>query len=120
MKIAFPTFSPGGLESTINPHFGKCETVTFVNVENGSIKDTNIVQPQGQHTCSLLPELFAQNGADMCVVGGIGGRPFMFLQQLGIKTYRVDQNVIELPIKELITQFLTKQFDELKDGSCNH
>ena len=44
MKIAIPTFSPGGLDSTINPHFGKCDTVTFVTVEENAIEETNVVR----------------------------------------------------------------------------
>ena len=118
MKLAFPTLSPGGLDSSINPHFGKCETVTFVTLDNKEIIDTNIVTPQGEHSCAALPTLFAQNKADICLVGGIGGRPYMILQDYGIKTYRVDQDLINKPIKELINFFITNQLPELENASC--
>ncbi len=120
MKIAIPTFSPGGLESTINPHFGKCDTVTLVTVDkNKEIKATNIVKPQGQHSCASLPQLFVENGADTCIVGGIGGRPAMFLQQSGIKTYSVDQELIEKSVNDIVNYFLEKELIEITDGTCN-
>ena len=120
MKIAFPTISPGGLDSSINPHFGQCKTVTLVTVENDEIKETNIVKPQSGHSCGSLPNLFAQNEADTCIVGGIGGRPFMILQQYGIKTYTVNQNLINESVKEIIVHFLSNQLPELGSGTCQH
>jgi predicted Fe-Mo cluster-binding NifX family protein len=120
LKIAIPTISPGGLDSSINPHFGKCDTVTLVTVnENKEIKETNIVHPQGQHSCASLPQLFAQNGADTCIVGGIGARPAMFLQQSGIKTYTVGQELVDKSVKDIVNYFLTNELLEIKDGTCN-
>ncbi|MHA2388246.1 MAG: NifB/NifX family molybdenum-iron cluster-binding protein [Candidatus Hodarchaeales archaeon] len=119
MKLALPTLPPGGLESSINPHFGKCETVTFVTVENQEIQNTTVVTPQGEHSCAALPAIFAQNGADICLVGGIGGRPYMILQQYGIKTYHVYQDLINKPVKEVVDFFLTNQLTELENASCN-
>ena len=118
MKIAFPTFSPGGLDSTINSHFGKCDTVTFVTIKNNEIKETTVAAPQGAHSCGSLPMMFAQNQADACVVGGIGGRPFMFLQQYGIKAYVIDQDMIDLPVKEIINHFLDESLTEIAGGTC--
>ncbi|MHA1969497.1 MAG: NifB/NifX family molybdenum-iron cluster-binding protein [Candidatus Hodarchaeales archaeon] len=120
MKIAFPTISPGGLDSNINPHFGQCNTVTFVTIENKAIKEANVIKPQGGHTCGLLPTLFAQNGADACIVGGIGGRPYMMLQQHGIKTYTVTQDLIDKRVREIIDVFLSNELSELAGGTCQH
>ncbi len=118
MKTAFPTFNPGGLDSNINPHFGQTEAITLITIENSEIKETNIVKPQGSHSCGALPSLFAQNGADTCIVGGIGGRPFMFLQQYGIKTFTVGQDLISKSVKEVIGHFLANQLSELGSGTC--
>jgi predicted Fe-Mo cluster-binding NifX family protein len=120
MKIALPTMSPGGLDSNLNAHFGQCQTVTLVTVENNAIKNAEVLKPQGAHSCGSLPALFAQNGADACIVGGIGGRPFMILQQLGIKTYSVNQAMINKSIREIINHFLENQFSELSNGTCQH
>lgn len=119
MKIAIPTIGEGGLESTINPHFGKCETVTLVTVNNNEIKDINVVHPQGPHTCASLPMLFVQNGADTCIVGGIGGRPSMILQQNGIKTYTIGQEMVSKSVKDVVNHFLTSELLEIKEGTCN-
>jgi predicted Fe-Mo cluster-binding NifX family protein len=120
LKIAFPTISPGGLDSSINPHFGQCETITLVTVEKNEIKEINVVKPHGGHSCGSIPNLFAQNGADACIVGGIGGRPYMLLQNYGIKTYTVSQDLISKSVKEVIDHFLTNQLTELDSGTCQH
>jgi len=120
MKIAFPSFNPGGLDSSINPHFGKCETVTLVTVEGDAIKETDVVKPQGGHSCGALPILFAQNGADTCIVGGIGGRPYMILQQYGIKTFTIGQDLLNKSIREIVFHFLSDNLTELESASCNH
>jgi len=119
MKIAIPTNKPGGLESSINPHFGKCDTVTLITINNNKIQDIDIVQPQGPHTCASLPMLFAQNGADTCIVGGIGGRPYMILQQNGISTYAVDQDMINKSVQDVVNHFLASELLEIKNGTCN-
>ena len=119
LKIAIPTFSPGGLDSKINPHFGKCDMVTFVTVEDNTIGDTNIVKPTGPHSCASLPQLFVQHGADTCIVGGIGGRPAMFLQQSRIKTYSIGQDLIQKPVKDVVDFFLRKELKEITSGTCN-
>ena len=112
--------SPGGLDSNINPHFGRCETVTFVTIENNEIIGTEIIKPQGAHSCASLPTLFAQNGAEICIVGGIGGRPYMILQEYGIKTFKIDSDLINKPIREIVTNFIDKGLSELKNGTCQH
>ena len=118
MKVAIPTMHPGGLDANLSAHFGRCETVTLVTIDRNEIKTTEVLEPQGEHACGSLPAFFAQNGADTCIVGGIGGRPFMILQQLGIKTYTVNQNMIDRPIKDIVTYFLENQFSELDQGTC--
>jgi predicted Fe-Mo cluster-binding NifX family protein len=115
-----PTISPGGLESKINPYFGKCDSVTLVTAVDSKIKETNIVQPQGPHTCAALPQLFVQNGADTYIVGGIGGRSYMLLQQNGIKTYSVGNELINRSVQDIVLHFLTNNLLELEDGTCNH
>jgi predicted Fe-Mo cluster-binding NifX family protein len=121
LKIAIPTFSPGGLDAKLNPHFGKCECVTLISLQDDEVTETEVILPEGVHSCSTLPTLFAQNKAEACIVGGIGGRPFMFLQQYGIRTFIVDQQLVEQPIKNIIEKFINgKEFRELTTGTCNH
>lgn len=120
MKIALPTISPGGLDSNMNSHFGQCETVTLVTIEKNVIKEANVIKIQGGHSCGSLPALFAQNGADTCIVGGIGGRPFMILQQYGIKTYALPQDLIGKSVREIVDFHLSNGLSELAGGSCQH
>lgn len=120
MKIALPTFQPGGMDSKVNPHFGKCDCVTIVTMDNDNkITETSIVKPEGQHSCSTIPTLFEKNGADSCIVGGIGGRPFMILQQSGIRVYAIKADMIEKPVKELISEYYSGNIPELGNSTCS-
>jgi len=45
-RIAVPSNGEGGLEGTRSGHFGHCDVFTFIDVENGEIKDVSILQNQ--------------------------------------------------------------------------
>ncbi|GAG76832.1 unnamed protein product, partial [marine sediment metagenome] len=55
-----------------------------------------------------------------CIVGGIGARPYMILQQSGIKTYSVSEDLINKSVQDVVLHFLTNKLLELEDGTCNH
>ena len=110
MKIAIPS-SNGKLCG----HFGHCDEFTFVDVENNEM--TNIVTdaPDGGVSCQCATWIAEQN-VDIVLAGGIGGRPSLALQELGIKLIA---GCPELEIKELVNLYLNKT---LKTGvnTCGH
>jgi len=89
MKIAFPSAAPGGLNVALSSHFGHCEVFTLVDVEGDEVKQVNSLPnaPHEQGAC-MAPVMTLKNaGADVLVSGGMGQRPLLGFQQVGIEVY---------------------------------
>ena len=88
-RIAVPSNGQGGLDGTRAGHFGHCEVFTFVDVENGEIKNVSTLQNQehDQGGCMVPVNLLAEHKVKALIVGGIGMRPLMGFKQVGIDVY---------------------------------
>jgi predicted Fe-Mo cluster-binding NifX family protein len=87
--IAIPSAQPGGLEAALGAHFGHCELYTLVAVENGKVKDVNVVPnvPHQQGGCMAPVNYLSQKGVKKLIAGGMGLRPLMGFNQVGIEVY---------------------------------
>ena len=81
MKIAI-TYDNG----QIFQHFGRTEKFKIYDVDNGEIKESCVVVPDGQGP-GALAEFLRQKGVDALICGGIGGGARELLSQAGIKIY---------------------------------
>jgi predicted Fe-Mo cluster-binding NifX family protein len=88
-RIAIPSNGQGGLDGIRSGHFGHCDVFTFVDVENGEIKNVSTIQNQGhvQGGCMVPVNLLAGHKVTALIVGGIGMRPLMGFRQVGIDVY---------------------------------
>ena len=88
-RIAIPSLGTGGLEGQRSGHFGHCDVFTFVDVEEGEIKEVltlpNVSHVQGG--CMVPVNLLAEHNVTALIVGGIGMRPLMGFKQVGIDVY---------------------------------
>ena len=73
----------------MQPHFGHCDVFTIVDIEDGEIKNTSIVEnvSHAQGGCMVPVNLLSQQNANALIVGGIGMRPFLGFRQVGIEVY---------------------------------
>ena len=85
-RIAVPSNGNGGLDATRSGHFGHCDVFTFIDIENGEIKNVSTIQNQEhvQGGCMVPVNLLASHNVNALVVGGIGMRPLMGFKQAGI------------------------------------
>ena len=81
MKIAI-TYDNG----QIFQHFGRTEKFKIYDVDNGEIKESFVVDTDGQGH-GALAEFLRQKGVDALICGGIGGGARELLSQEGIKIY---------------------------------
>ncbi len=88
-RIAIPSMGQGGLDGQRSGHFGHCDVFTFVDVENGKIKNVSIIQNEShvQGGCMVPVNLLAGHNVTALIVGGIGMRPLMGFRQVGIDVY---------------------------------
>ncbi|MFP4072195.1 MAG: NifB/NifX family molybdenum-iron cluster-binding protein, partial [Desulfovibrionales bacterium] len=88
-KIAVPSAHPGGLESQLGAHFGHCDLYTVIEIEDGQI--TNVASlpnvPHQQGGCMAPVNHLSQNGVHVLIAGGMGMRPLMGFNQVGIDVY---------------------------------
>lgn len=92
-RIAVPSNGQGGLDSTRAGHFGHCDVFTFIDVEEGHIKQVSTLRNQEhvQGGCMVPVNLLAENRVNALIVGGIGMRPLMGFRQVGIDVFHDDQ-----------------------------
>ena len=88
-RIAIPSTQPGGMESAVGAHFGHCDCYTLVDVADGKITEVSTLPnvPHVQGGCMAPVQHLAGNGVNLLIAGGMGMRPLMGFQQVGITVY---------------------------------
>jgi len=87
--IAIPSENPGGLESAIGAHFGHCDIYTIVKARGQEILEISTLPnvPHQQGGCMAPVNHLAENGVNVLIAGGMGMRPLMGFQQVGIQVF---------------------------------
>lgn len=110
MKIAV-TYENG----EIFQHFGHTETFKLYDVENGQIKNTQVVDTNGQGH-GALASFLTNAGVDVLICGGIGGGAQMALAEAGIKLYGgVSGNA-----DEAVLAYVGGKLDYNPNVQCSH
>ena len=88
-RIAIPSLDDGGLDGQRSPHFGHCDVFTLVDVQNGEIASVTTVPNQDHQEggCMVPVHKLASLKVDALVVSGIGPRPLMGFNGVGINVY---------------------------------
>ncbi len=89
LRIAIPSTLPGGMDSAVGAHFGHCDCYTIVDVADGGIAQVGTLPnvPHVQGGCMAPVNHLAQNGVNVLLAGGMGMRPLLGFNQVGIKVY---------------------------------
>jgi predicted Fe-Mo cluster-binding NifX family protein len=84
--VAIPSTHPGGLESDLGAHFGHCDLYTLVKINDGKVQEVLTLPnvPHQQGGCMAPVNRLAQNGVHILIAGGMGMRPLMGFNQVGI------------------------------------
>ena len=101
-RIAVPSNGNGGMDGQRAGHFGHCDVFTFIDVEDGEIKEISTI-PNQEHVqggCMVPVNLLSENKVKALVVGGIGMRPLMGFKQAGIEVYHDASRVEIRPVVE--------------------
>lgn len=118
-RVAVPCESPGGLEARRSGHFGRCDCFTMVDVVDGRIGDVAILQnaPHVEGGCMAPVLVLAEHNVDAIVVDGIGGRPLMGFNQVGIAVHAGLGPDVQSAVRAYIEGDLPAVGSE---GACHH
>jgi len=104
-RIAVPSLGLGGLDGERAGHFGHCDVFTFVDVEDGEVKQVSTI-PNESHVqggCMVPVNLLAGHKVKALIVGGIGMRPLMGFKQVGVDVfYDATRQQIRPVVEDLI------------------
>lgn len=87
--IAIPSDLPGGLDAPLGQHFGHCDIYTIVEARGSEILDVRTLEnvPHQQGGCMAPVNHLAGNGVNVLIAGGMGMRPLMGFQQVGVRVF---------------------------------
>jgi predicted Fe-Mo cluster-binding NifX family protein len=80
MKIAISTDS-----GQVSAHFGRCPEFTIVEIEEGAVKNKEIIPNPGHHP-GFLPQFLHDRGVSCIIAGGMGPRAQTLFAEKGIET----------------------------------
>ncbi|RLC61035.1 MAG: dinitrogenase iron-molybdenum cofactor biosynthesis protein [Chloroflexi bacterium] len=87
MRIAVSADDKNGLDSVVSPHFGRCPCYILVDVEGREVKAVHAVDNPyyGHHSPGQVPGFINDQGVNVMLTGGMGGRAIAFFEQYGIE-----------------------------------
>jgi predicted Fe-Mo cluster-binding NifX family protein len=95
MRIAVST---DGRE--VSAHFGRCPQFTIIDMEEGKVKNREVVDNPG-HSPGYIPEFLRERGVECVVAGGMGRRAELLFDQAGIQIIVGVQGSVEEVIEKL-------------------
>jgi predicted Fe-Mo cluster-binding NifX family protein len=87
MRVAISADSREGLDSVVSPHFGRCPYFVLVDLDGQSVTAVDAMDNPfyAQHQPGQVPGFIHQQGANVMLTGGMGGRAISFFEQYGIE-----------------------------------
>ncbi len=119
MIIGIPSTQPGGMDAAFGAHFGHCDLYTLVEVEDNEIKNVRTLPsvPHQQGGCLAPVQYLADNGVKVLLAGGMGMRPLMGFNQMGIDVYfAANAPTVGVAVKAFLAGNLQKFTQDLTCG----
>ncbi len=108
----------------VSLHFGKCQSYTFVDIEDGKIIKKEVIDNPGLegHQPGVIPRFLHQKGANYIIAGGMGPRAVDFFTEFGIQTVVGVSGEINHIIEKFIAGALSggRNLHELFDHEHEH
>lgn len=119
IRIAIPSELPGGLDAQRAGHFGRCACFTLIDVADGEVKEVEILQnaPHVEGGCMAPVLVLAEHNVNAIVVQGIGGRPLMGFNQVGITVLAGEG----ADVRTTVDSYLSGRLPEVgMEHACQH
>lgn len=117
--VGIPTFGNKGLNEVMNNRFGRCNSFTFVTIENNEIVEVKSVANDAQGAMGgagiQAAQIIGNNGATDVIVGNLGPNAANSLNAINIKIYQAQGG--SLTVKELIDLLLSGKLPVLTSSN---
>ncbi|MFW9850324.1 MAG: NifB/NifX family molybdenum-iron cluster-binding protein [Candidatus Thorarchaeota archaeon] len=88
IRVAIPIDGTQGLDSLISAHFGHCKAFVVSTIEDGKITNTETLLNPPHSSCAEPVINLANKGVQILIAQGMGGRPYMVTQQVGMQVVK--------------------------------
>ncbi|MFX1388366.1 MAG: NifB/NifX family molybdenum-iron cluster-binding protein [Promethearchaeota archaeon] len=113
--VAVPSFGNGGLNEIMNPRFGRCDSFTFVTIEDKSIKEVKAVVNVGSDSMGgagiQAAQTVGNHGATDVIVGNLGPNAAQSLSALNLKIYQAPNE--SLTVKQIIELYIEGKLQQI-------
>ncbi|MHA2085976.1 MAG: NifB/NifX family molybdenum-iron cluster-binding protein [Candidatus Thorarchaeota archaeon] len=113
IRIAIPAESELGLDSPLSKHFGHCPAFVVSTIEDGTVIEVENLKNQAHTSCADPVMLLANNGVKVLITSGMGRRPYMISQQLGISVVEGKGKTVG----EVLKNFLNGLDNEIEEDA---
>lgn len=113
MRLGITLEDQGGLQANVAGHFGQCKYFFLLDIENGKVKNSRIVENTAVHGgggCVAVDELLRYKVTHV-IAGGMGGGAQLKFAQAGVKVFGYSGKA-----KDAIDDFLRNKIGGL--GAC--
>ncbi len=106
--IAIPSHRKGGLNELFHFKFGRCDSFTFITVDNNEITQVRVIEnsaaDESRSAGTLAAKIIKNNNADKLIVSKLGPNASMALNSLNIMTFPApDRKIL---VKDLLDLYL--------------
>ena len=111
--ITIPSYRDGGLNEIVHPKFGRCDSFTFITLENNEVTEVKVIEnsaaEESHGSGTLAAKIISKNYGEKLIVSKLGPNASSALESLNIKTYQAPEK--KLLVKDLLALY---QKGELK------
>jgi len=109
VRIAVSADTRNGLDSIVATHFGRCPFFVLIDVEDGKVKSHSVIDNPfyATHEPGQVPQFVSQQGADVMLTGGMGGRAVQFFQQAGVQAVTGASGTVRAALESYLRGDLT-------------
>ncbi|MHA2361531.1 MAG: NifB/NifX family molybdenum-iron cluster-binding protein, partial [Candidatus Thorarchaeota archaeon] len=116
IRIAIPAESELGLDSPLSGHFGHCPAFVVSTIEDGKVIEVENLRNQAHTSCAEPVMLLAERGVKVLITSGMGRRPYMVSQQLGISVVKGEGKTVGDVLKNFLNGLDSKMEEDALCG----
>lgn len=124
MVVAVASEGLDGLAARVAGHFGRCNAYTFVTLTDGEVTATRAVQNPfaSGHGPGDVPRWIHEEGADVILSGGMGGKAVEFFNTFGVTVGTGAKGLVGSAVRKFLAGQITstEPCDHSQDEDPSH